>query len=77
MELSEFLTLTEEILEVDTGSISLGDKLESVGWDSLANIGLIAAIDERFGVTVDADRLSECQTVEDIYSLLSRTVAAS
>jgi acyl carrier protein len=70
MDQQQFVSLVEEILEVEPGSLGLDDSLEELDWDSLANISLIAEIDSRIGKSLDAERLAACGTVQDLYALL-------
>lgn len=44
-------------------------RLETVAWDSLAVITVIAAADDYMGVIPDGLALSKCETVADIYAL--------
>lgn len=77
MEQSKFIALTEEILEVEPGTVGVDDVLEEIDWDSLANIGLIAEIDTRFGVALDAERLGNATTIADLHSLVEDSIEAS
>jgi len=71
MKQSQFLTVVEGILEVDSGSIDTQDSLDSLGWDSLAHLSLIAELD-RFGdVAVDVSLLSQAKTVADLFLTIS------
>lgn len=71
MEQLRFLTLVEGILEADSGSINTQDSLDSLGWDSLAHLSLIAELD-RFGdLTVDVSLLSQAKTVADLFLTIS------
>jgi len=72
MEESAVLALVEEILESESGSVSLSDSLEDLEWDSLSNISFIAEIDARLGVTIDAAELSKAASVADIIGLVHR-----
>jgi acyl carrier protein len=76
MEQSEFIRLVEETLEVDAGTVALAHNLDDIDWDSLANIGFIAEVDTRFGVSMDSERLAKSETVEDLYELLKATINA-
>jgi acyl carrier protein len=76
MEQSEFMRLVEDTLEVDPGTVTLADNLDDIDWDSLANIGFIAEVDTRFGVSMDSERLAKSKTVEDLYELLQASITA-
>ena len=75
MDQTEFIRLVEETIEVRSGTVSLDDKLSDIDWDSLADIIFIAAIDERFGVTLDAERLTASTTPRDLLLLVNETCA--
>jgi len=70
MDEKEFLALLEEILEVDPGSLDLGDSLEDYEWDSLGVLGFISAVDSRLDVTLDASRLADAGTPAELLSLV-------
>jgi acyl carrier protein len=58
-----------EIFEVD--SISPDDVLRTYDlWDSLSVISLVAAVDEEYGVTMDADDLTEIVTASDLFAFV-------
>lgn len=41
-------------------------------WDSLGHMSLMAAIEEKFGVAIDADAIAELTSVKCIHSFLDR-----
>ncbi len=49
--------------------LSFGDLPQ---WDSLGHMSLMAAIEEKFGVAIDADAIAELTSVKFIYSFLDR-----
>ena len=40
------------------------------GWDSLALVAFIEAVDERYGIEVAVEDLTECETVADLHAML-------
>ena len=67
----ELLEEIKEVLQRDE-DISFEMKLEDIEeWDSLANISMISLYDQFFGIIVTADKLKECQTVNDLIELVS------
>jgi len=72
MEETAVLALVEEILESESGSVSLSDSLEDLEWDSLSSLSFIAEIDARLGITIDAAELSKAASVADIIGLVHR-----
>lgn len=75
METQALLELVATILEVEVESVSLSDNLAEIDWDSLSNLAFIAEIDERLGLTIDADELARAQTVADLESLVGAATA--
>ncbi len=49
--------------------ISFGDLPQ---WDSLGHMSLMAAIEERFGVAIDADAIAELTSVSSIHTFLDK-----
>ncbi|HEX5732555.1 MAG TPA: acyl carrier protein [Blastocatellia bacterium] len=74
MNKREFLSLLEEVIEADPGTIKGTETLEELGWDSLSVLGFIASIDERFGVDISPKELNKCKTVSDLIALLGDRV---
>ena len=71
MESSKFLTLSEELFELSPGTLSRNSVIEDTpGWGSLAFLGLIALIDEQFGLTIRPRQLNRCVTFGDLCELL-------
>lgn len=68
--MSEFYEGLAEILEVDTDEVTPDLTLDEGAWDSLAVVSTIALIDDVYDVTVNPDKLAECQTVGDIDRLV-------
>ncbi|MDA8139142.1 MAG: acyl carrier protein [Desulfobacteraceae bacterium] len=72
MHKSEFLMLLDEIIEAAPGTIQETDLLSDVdGWDSMAVMGLIAVVDETFGIMLVPEKIAASKTVRDILSLLN------
>ena len=76
MEETELISLVEEILEADAGTIALTDSLEAAGWDSLANISFIAELDQRAGIMVDPQRLADAISAADLLALVRDSLGA-
>ncbi|GEM47599.1 acyl carrier protein [Deinococcus cellulosilyticus] len=76
MNKNEFFALLEEILETEPGSLKDDTDLQSVGWDSLADVSFIAAVDNKFGMTLDPNQLSKSQTVQDLLNLVGDKVGS-
>lgn len=67
------LNLVAELLEED--SVQPQDKLSSFPlWDSMTALSLIVLLEEQFNKTdINADTLSELETVDDVLSLMEVT----
>lgn len=63
----EILNLIAEAKEADEGSVKAGDLLD---WDSIAVVTFMALLSER-DITVSADGLNKCETVDDVLKLVS------
>jgi acyl carrier protein len=73
----EFLSLFEEILEAEPGSLTGNDVLPGrAGWDSLAVVSLIAMVDEQFGVTLVPREIARAESVADIMVMLGDKITA-
>jgi len=69
----KFLQVVAEALEKDLNAISLADNFkEYEEWDSLAVLSIMALIEENFGTMISRDNLNKCQTLEDLYNLVSK-----
>jgi acyl carrier protein len=62
------LRLIEEAMEADEGSLNKGQNLD---WDSIAVVSFMSLVDEHFGKSISANRLSNCQTVDDVIDLVA------
>jgi acyl carrier protein len=70
MDLTEFLLTIDELLELEPGTLKGTEKLDELeGWNSLAVIGFMAVVSERFGIVVPPKKISACSTVGDLIAL--------
>ena len=71
MTKKQFLALLDELLENDLGTLQGDESLAMLPkWDSLAIIGFIALLDQHFGVSVPAMKITECKTVAGLVALV-------
>lgn len=71
MNEKEKLALLEEIMELNEGTLSVGDVLENyVEWDSITALSLIAAVDEKFGKTLSGADVKAMKTVADVLAVM-------
>ena len=67
MNLQEKLALIEEVLDVETGSLTPETLLAEVDeWDSIAAWSLIVMLDEKFEKTVSGVQIKALASVNDI-----------
>ena len=67
MRNSSFLAALHDLFEVDAGTIQLTSVLKEIpGWSSLTFIGLIATIDDEFGMSVSPTTILHSHTVADL-----------
>lgn len=67
MDAPKFLAALHELFDVSVGSIHKDSVLQDIpGWSSMTFIGLIAMLDEDFGVRIAPGTILRCHTVEDL-----------
>jgi len=67
MNAKEFLLALDELLELDAGTLTGGEPLESLeNWDSLAVISFIAMVDEKLSLVIEGAKLAKAKTVADL-----------
>ena len=67
MSIQEKLTLLEETLEMDEGTLKLDMNLADIPeYDSMAKLSVIVMMDDEFGVKITGDDIKGFATVEDI-----------
>lgn len=77
MDTKDFLLALDEMLELDPGTLTGTEELESLeNWDSLAVISFIALVDEKLGLVVEGEKLAKAKTVGDLLALAGVAVPA-
>jgi acyl carrier protein len=77
MQKTDFLLLLDELLELELNTLTGTEKLEGLEtWDSLASIGFIALVDEKFDISLSASKLNACQTIDDLVALVSEKITS-
>lgn len=75
MDKKQFLNEIETIIECEVGSLHGSESLgELEDWDSLAVLAFIAMIDNNFGITLNAEKIANCKTVDDLGALLGERI---
>jgi acyl carrier protein len=71
MSRSEFLLELDKVIEASPGTLKGDEKLAGLSaWDSLAVIGFIAMVDDKFRVQLAARDIGACERVADLEALL-------
>jgi len=77
MQKAEFLGSLDEVMQQPPGTLKGDEPLDGLpGWDSVALMGYIALVDEKFGIRVTGKQILECRTVDDLVALTGSCVAA-
>ncbi|MCP4369641.1 MAG: acyl carrier protein [Deltaproteobacteria bacterium] len=72
MHINEFMDELKETLEFED-DLFLATNLKQVeGYDSLAVLGIIALIDEKFGKTLTAPQLASITTIQSLVELIGK-----
>ncbi len=72
MELSEKLALLEDILDVDSGSLSCEQALEDIDeWDSLSALSVVVMIKDEFNKKLTGDQVRSFKTIQDIIDVMN------
>jgi len=67
------LNLVEDLLNIDTGSLSIETRLVNVpAWDSMGVLLLMAEMDERFGITLNETVLANLRGTADIVDVVRK-----
>ena len=65
----KFLEALKEAIEAEDKEINMEDRFkEYEEWDSLAQLSLIAALDEAFGVEIEDEDFQKLETVNDLFN---------
>ena len=70
MTQEEKVEALEELFEVDAGTITPETALDTLQWDSMAMLSLIALVNERFGKRLNGTQLKALKTVQDILVIM-------
>ena len=77
MTKEEFLTLFEEIIQANPGTMKGTERLAGIeNWDSLSCVDLIAQVDAEYSVTLAEEQILRCKTVGDLAELLDSHIQA-
>lgn len=66
MNQQQLIEEIENILRAPKGSLAPDAQLDSIHWDSMATIEFQAVVDEKFGLTISPEDVSECKSVGEL-----------
>jgi acyl carrier protein len=71
MDKKAFIAAVAEILEIDPAPLTGEEKLDDIGnWDSLSVISFVAMVDSDLGQIVDAEKMKDAKTLNDLAALV-------
>lgn len=71
----KFIDLICYVLELEDRTPELLDRFDSFAeWDSLAQLTLIAELDEQFGIAIEGTELRSMEILEDLYRRIQKEV---
>lgn len=63
----KFLELVKETLEIEDREIQLSDKFKGYAeWNSLANLTMVAMLDDEFNVVIDNQTFKNMNTLQEL-----------
>lgn len=69
----KFLDLVKEVLEIEDRDLQLSDTFRNYDeWDSLANLSLVAMLDDEYGVVIDTQQFKQMTTLQEIYDAVQK-----
>ena len=70
MTQKEKIEALEELFEADAGVLKPETALDTLQWDSMAMLSLIALVNEKFGKRLSGVQLRELKTIQDIFAVM-------
>jgi len=72
----KFIALFKEILDMEDQELKLEDTFRDYdNWDSLANLSVIAMLDDGFGVHIENSEFKKLLTVNDLITAIKAKMA--
>lgn len=67
----KIIAIIEKILKISSGTITVDTRIENVEeWDSLAQVMIIAELDEQLGIYIPIDEAMEIEKVSDFFAYI-------
>ena len=71
MTYEEKISLLEEVFEQDPGALAPASALDTLNWDSMAMLTVIALVKEHFDKKLDGPQIKAFKTVGDILDFMN------
>lgn len=71
MEKSEILSMFDDLLELDAGTLKGDESLAELNWNSLAIIGFIAMADEKYQIALSPKDIINAKTINELIGLIN------
>lgn len=69
----EKITILEELMEVDEGTLTPETLLSNIEeWDSVSFLSFMAMMDEKFGKVVTGSEIKTKETISDLMALMEK-----
>lgn len=67
----KFIEVIQEALELEERTPEMQDKFKEFDtWDSIAQLTLIAELDDKFGVTIRTEEFKKIETLQDLFDII-------
>ncbi|QDU78396.1 hypothetical protein Pla110_00970 [Polystyrenella longa] len=77
MQKTEFLELLDELFDLQPGTVQATDDIQKIpGWGSLSFVGLIALIDEEYGVEISPTQILGSGQVNELITQIQTALTA-
>ena len=70
MTQEEKIGLLEEMFEAEAGALKPETALDTLQWDSMAMLSLIALVNEKFGKRLSGPQLKALRSVQDVLDVM-------
>jgi acyl carrier protein len=70
MTQQEKIVALEELFEADAGALTPETALDTLPWDSMAMLSLVALVNEKFGKRLSGPQIKSFKVVQDILAVM-------
>ena len=72
---AEFYAALDDILDLPVGTITGGEQLKELTWDSLAVVSYIATCNGMFGIVLSGDKVKGTKSIADLMGLVQQYIS--